>query len=67
MIKVLKDNSLYELNNDGNYVLVNKNIGICLKCGRELNGNGVDGFCDNFCKREYYLEVSRDMNGFKGE
>lgn len=59
-------NRYYELNNDSSYIMVN-NIGYCLKCGAELDELANEPFCDRECKREYYAEIRKDLNGFVGD
>lgn len=62
----LKHNLQLHINNDSTYIYVASDIGYCLKCYCVLMDEEQVDFCDSSCRREYYSEMNKDLNVFKG-
>lgn len=62
--KVRNNLQLY-INNDSSYVYAASDIRYCLKCYCVLMYGQID-FCDSECKRDYHIEINRDLGVFRG-
>jgi hypothetical protein len=58
-----KNNTYIDLTCDANYIVVSSKSTFCYKCGKELDENSLDTFCDYECRREYYAEIKKDYDG----
>lgn len=61
-IQARNNNTYLQITNDANYLVTSKQSEYCLKCGAKIE---FGRFCDVECKREFYSEVNRDLNGFE--
>lgn len=56
-------NTYLQMTNDANYIMVSNKSEYCFKCGKELDENSLDIFCDRECKKDYYAEIKKDYDG----
>jgi hypothetical protein len=36
-----------------------------MKCGKKLDENSLDRFCDSECRREYFAEIRKDIDSLE--
>lgn len=66
--KLNNNKYIYELNSDSNYIISVSKTNYCVQCGKELDElTNLNRFCDEDCRREYFYQVRRDLNGFAGD
>lgn len=63
IIKVNINTYLVESNNDANMFVHFNKSDYCVKCGKKLDENSLDRFCDDDCRRDYFTEIRRDCDG----
>lgn len=74
--EINKINKINNINIDklskSQYTYINKKTGYCSKCLEILGENKVidvegNEFCDNQCRREYWLEINQHMYDLKDD
>lgn len=54
---------IHDLDNNANGIVYSAKTNYCMKCGKELDENSLDRFCDAECRKEYYAEIRKDIDG----
>jgi hypothetical protein len=53
---------IIEGNNDANLRVDFKKTNYCVKCGKVLDEDSLDRFCDEDCRRNYFEELRHDCD-----
>jgi len=48
-----KNSYIVELDNNANAIVTSAETKYCVKCGKKLDENRLDRFCDSECRKEY--------------
>jgi len=56
---------IHELDNNANAIITPAKTQYCVKCGKKLNENSLDRFCDSECRKEYYAKIRKDINSLE--
>ena len=56
---------IHELDNNANTIITPAKTTYCMKCGKKLNENSLDRFCDRECRKEYYAEIRKDIDSLE--
>lgn len=54
-----------ELDNNANIIVVPTKTTYCMKCGKKLDKDSLNEFCDSYCRKEYYAEIRKDMGSLE--
>jgi len=60
-----KNSYIVELDNNSNAFVVPIKTTYCMKCGKKLDENSLDRFCDSECRKEYYAEIRKDIDSLE--
>ena len=56
---------IHELDNNANAIITSPKTQHCVKCGKKLNKNSLDRFCDSECRKEYFDEIRKDIDSLE--
>jgi hypothetical protein len=56
---------IVELDNNANAIVTSSRSTYCMKCGKKLDENSLDRFCDSECRREYFAEIRKDIDSLE--
>jgi len=56
---------MHELDNNANAIIIPAKTTYCVKCGKKLNEDSLDRFCDSECRKEYYAEIRKDIDSLE--
>lgn len=60
-----KSSYIMELDNNGNVIVTPIKTTYCIKCGKKLDENSLDRFCDSECRKEYFAEIRKDIDSLE--
>lgn len=60
-----KNSYIVEIDNNANTIITSPKTQYCVKCGKKLNENSLDRFCDSECRKEYFAEIRKDIGSLE--
>ena len=60
-----KNSYIVEIDNNANAISTPAKTTYCVKCGKKLNENSLDRFCDSECCKEYFAEIRKDIDSLE--